>query len=679
MADKVATYAVNLESNAKTVAGGAADELEALRQQIEQSQAAMKGMSGALRSLRGSSDDVAKAKEQLKARLEAERGAVSQANLALLKQGTTYEQLAQKVKAAEAAQKKADAKKQADLAKKEAEELKKLVEQQTRMMKGIQAAGGPVAELTSKFGALKEIVGGAGGGMGLFALATAGAIAGAAAFTATLIDVAFRLGKFILGAADAARNMGLIRQAAAGSAAEAKNLGTWVDFASRRVSTSKERLNELAASITRNLSGGLSRASGKAIGYTFLAVAQASDAAGEEVGRRVQDILESGRRLNRLRLGPEDLDKTGLQFQDIAKALAKNMRVGVADAKAALFEGRVGLEAGARAVRDAIQNRFGEVNAEKLLSADVQLEKLGETFRNFGKGVVLEPLLRTEKEVLKQLAPGTENGRKLQETMVGLGNSIAGISIDALKALPDIIKSATTVFRGGVDFVRAWGPALVGAFNNPIAQLAMKGLVVVGGALVGVMAALGTTFFGAAFAIGAVWTGFVKLGEAAYGAYAFIAKLDWGAIGRGIIDGLVAGLKRGTGAVVDAVKGIGGKIKDTFKGLLGIASPSRVFAEYGRATGEGYSRGVDESRPRAQDSIEAMAPAAPAGAGSSTTSARTSQAIAVTMHFHLEGVRPEQAQEVAKAVSAPSILRELTRAIREGLVTQGIPTQAPVQ
>src|SRR6202008_1610933 len=100
--------------------------LEGLRAKIEQSQTAIKGMSGALRSLRGASDEVVAAKTALKARLDAERGAISQANLALLKQGQTYEQLQAKMRAAEAAQRKLDAKKQADLQKKERLELLEL-------------------------------------------------------------------------------------------------------------------------------------------------------------------------------------------------------------------------------------------------------------------------------------------------------------------------------------------------------------------------------------------------------------------------------------------------------------------------------------------------------------------------------------------------------------------------
>src|SRR5690349_7007616 len=103
MPDKVATFSINLDGNAKDVSKETAAELETLRSAVEKGQRAIKDMVAAQRSLRGASDEVKDAKEQLKAKIEAERGAVSQANLALLKQGVTYEALALKARQKEKA------------------------------------------------------------------------------------------------------------------------------------------------------------------------------------------------------------------------------------------------------------------------------------------------------------------------------------------------------------------------------------------------------------------------------------------------------------------------------------------------------------------------------------------------------------------------------------------------
>lgn len=63
--------------------------------------------------------------------------------------------------------------------------------------------------------------------------------------------------------------------------------------------------------------------------------------------------------------------------------------------------------------------------------------------------------------------------------------------------------------------------------------------------------------------------------------------------GRDIIDGLINGVKSKAREVKDAfLNVVPDWVKDPFKEALGIASPSRVFAEFGRNIGEGIIQGV---------------------------------------------------------------------------------------
>lgn len=66
----------------------------------------------------------------------------------------------------------------------------------------------------------------------------------------------------------------------------------------------------------------------------------------------------------------------------------------------------------------------------------------------------------------------------------------------------------------------------------------------------------------------------------------------WSLIGQHVIDGLLDGFKTGKDKVVNFVGGIGESIKDKFKSILGIHSPSRVFFEYGQFTGQGLLGGL---------------------------------------------------------------------------------------
>ena len=67
---------------------------------------------------------------------------------------------------------------------------------------------------------------------------------------------------------------------------------------------------------------------------------------------------------------------------------------------------------------------------------------------------------------------------------------------------------------------------------------------------------------------------------------------DWGS---SILDGVVSGIKSKVSAVVDSISSVAGAIKDKFTGLLGIHSPSRVFAEYGDWIDQGLAIGIKDS------------------------------------------------------------------------------------
>lgn len=66
-------------------------------------------------------------------------------------------------------------------------------------------------------------------------------------------------------------------------------------------------------------------------------------------------------------------------------------------------------------------------------------------------------------------------------------------------------------------------------------------------------------------------------------------------IGGQIINGLVNGIKNGAQNVVNAIGDVIGGAVDFAKNILGIASPSKVFASFGDYTMIGFAKGVDRS------------------------------------------------------------------------------------
>lgn len=72
----------------------------------------------------------------------------------------------------------------------------------------------------------------------------------------------------------------------------------------------------------------------------------------------------------------------------------------------------------------------------------------------------------------------------------------------------------------------------------------------------------------------------------------FFGGIDLSGTGRDMIQGLIGGIKSKAGDLVNAAKGVVNDAIQGAKNLLGISSPSRVFLEFGKQTGEGYALGL---------------------------------------------------------------------------------------
>lgn len=79
---------------------------------------------------------------------------------------------------------------------------------------------------------------------------------------------------------------------------------------------------------------------------------------------------------------------------------------------------------------------------------------------------------------------------------------------------------------------------------------------------------------------------------------------DWG---KNIIQGLIDGVMSMFAKVKDTISNIGSAIKDKFTGLLGISSPSKIFAEYGLNITQGLTGGIETGGVDAAKATEGLA------------------------------------------------------------------------
>lgn len=73
--------------------------------------------------------------------------------------------------------------------------------------------------------------------------------------------------------------------------------------------------------------------------------------------------------------------------------------------------------------------------------------------------------------------------------------------------------------------------------------------------------------------------------------------------GKDLVRGLVSGIMAAVDAAVEAIRRAMDRIRRGAKDALGISSPSKVFAELGRNTMEGYEQGVNDGSDSARDAV----------------------------------------------------------------------------
>lgn len=635
--DKKAVWGISIRADSN--ANEAATAQERLLQQINRSQDAVKSYQSSLGKLRGSSDEVKAAKEKLKAAVEAEKEAVSRATLALDKMGLTYGDTAKAAKVA------------ADSAKKTASASGEL--------------SGPLGDAAGKLQSFTEKM---KTGAGIASLL----VAALATVAAALAGVVVSLGKFILESANALRTMGLFREAATGSAENAKAFGHQIDALGDKIPTSREELNKLSVEMSKSLVS--TRVSGQGIVDTFNAVAQASAAMGDSTGKAIGNIIERGKNLGRIGIGFNELQGTGIASQDVAQQLSKNLGIGINEAQMQLRMGRVKIDAGAKALREVVEKRFGGINARRMLDLNVIAMKFRDNLQRLTEDVNLEPILGGFERMGKLFSQNTVTGRGLKQLVTafgeGMGKIFKFVTPLAEKFFKQLIieslKLEVNVLRLNKWFKETFGADFTSKID--LASTAITAAKVAFGLLA---AGVAITAAGIVAVVAAVYA----VQEAIKSGLKWIDSLKeafktggWSALGSAIISGLVDGLKAETSRLWTAVTTIADGVKNAFKGALGIHSPSKVFEGFGKMTGAGFERGVEASSGGANAAAERMVTppsiAAPRGGGGSNT-----VSASVTVNFP----NVKDGEGVKQVLAGPEFKAAFLKVLEDAMRGAGSP------
>lgn len=643
--DKQASFPIVLEDRASGPAASAAAAFEALKAQIDKSQGSVRDMGATLRSLKGSSDEVKFAKDALRARIEAEKNAISKANLELLKAGTSYGKVAEQTKKLTGETKKLSAEMNAEKIK--------------SVNAALATAGGPAANLKDRLERLKEIAGGSGGKFGLLTLAIAGTTAAVAALASKVATSGTSFAEWILKSADAARSAKIWRDTVTINATSSKNLGDQIDSLSHRIPMSKEKISEMAGSLVKL------RVSGAAAVNALDAIGQASSAMGEDAGAKLKAILERGQLSQRFTLNPLELQGTGIEAKDIIDQLAKDMKTSTKKAQEALFNGAVGLDKGFLAVREVTEKKFGSINSAKMLSLDVQSEKLGEDLAALGRDVNIDPLLVSIAALRKDFGESTESGRKLKALVTDFGTGVVNLLTKAIPYVDAFGKGFIEFADEGWKSLKKFDEQLdkmtsvFGESKITLEDVFTAGKVVASG-FFSIIAGGMATFAAlkAAFQIVRdIQKPFEDFGK-------YLKDVNWKGLGEDVVNGLVGGLTAGPRKIEEAISKMGTAAKNEFKSALGIHSPSTVFAEYGEQTAAGYQKGVERSLPSVQSSVDTLAGPAPQAAPASGAARGGTSIGKIELIIQLPAGAPPNVRAEIERATAP-MFAELTRFFEE--------------
>jgi hypothetical protein len=593
MATETAKFALELEDGISSSSESAQDALQSLQSQIERDSKALRNMKKAMKDMQaGTSMDVS-AYRKLQAEIDATQNSIAEARASFVNLGGDFSKLGQKAKKTKLGPSV------------ESEGLRE-------MLGATSALPGPLGKLGGSLGNTSSMVTGLSGAMGAAAVVAVGLAAVFVALTAALVALA---------AATAQATAKLVQY----SVAQADALRS-------------ERLRLEGLGLTR---------------FWYRMTAKDASDMSEAIGRVASRVPAA--RSAVASLGAE-VHQLGLRGQAAEQALESLSLAQAVGGERGLAQMRM-LVRGLRFTRDGMsrlaeftQRTYGDVAAKQMLSLAMLSTKLKDSIEAMFSGLNVEPLLAGLYRLTQLFSQNTESGRALKSIMEAI---IGPIAQELTGAIPAIERFFLTLVLFGLDvaigFVRArnairrsLGSGLLGALLSSegamhLFKVALVAVGLIAGGLIATFALLGFMVIGlltpllfVATAIYKAYQAFQRFSSQVARAAKAFREGGWRAAGASIVDGIVEGLSDGWARLQAKVRDMATAALGTFREVLGIRSPSRIFAQVGLAIPQGVAQGIAQGAPAAQDAASAMIT-------STTTDIRTTTTVTADLRTGGQG------------------------------------------
>ena len=132
---------------------------------------------------------------------------------------------------------------------------------------------------------------------------------------------------------------------------------------------------------------------------------------------------------------------------------------------------------------------------------------------------------------------------------------------------------------------------------------------------------------------------------------------------------MASGIESGAAWAVNAIKGLADRMMGSIKAALGIASPSKVFAAFGRFTSKGFAQGIEAGTPEVENAVKSLVSLPTAEGSAAPVTNVQSQRGGNTYDIKIYGVKD------AEQLKSPSFLAQLADALEGAAISGGIPLE----
>ena len=280
-----------------------------------------------------------------------------------------------------------------------------------------------------------------------------------------------------------------------------------------------------------------------------------------------------------------------------------------------------------------------------VMSLSRQMTAMKRDFAKLFSGLNLGPFLRGLRSITSMFSANTATGHAFKTLLTGLLQPLldgAGAAFPIFKRFFQGMLIAVLQLRIGylrikIALLEAFGPRVLGGIDGAKIALNAGKIAVYGLAAAMAVLAVNTLIAAAPFllivgGIALALYGFYRFGRVARRTWEEF-KVQWQNGGSQLVDGLIAGIRRGVDRAKEAVKGLGRDIINEWRSILDIHSPSRVFADLGVQIPAGVEQGVNRGASSLDRTVANMldVPTVVAGpSGSAASPARGGQTVTFT-------------------------------------------------